>query len=175
MSARELNQKVGILKGLAAILRENLLRPMSPSEQKQNSVVASEILEIVWEIDSITSEKLSDREEQVRKLVVEGISNQEIASKLFVDEKTVKFHLSSIFKKLRVKNRGALIVEHYRDELARAKEDQRLLREQLEGQVAGGSGGRGTVPGSTDSRDGRAGSSSPLTIISSRESEDSKH
>lgn len=48
---------------------------------------------------------LSQREEQVLTLVAEGKSNLDIADRLFISVRTVKFHISSIFSKLNVKNR----------------------------------------------------------------------
>jgi DNA-binding NarL/FixJ family response regulator len=50
---------------------------------------------------------LSSREKQVLALVVLGLSNGEIASKLFVAESTVKTHLGSAFAKLGVRSRAA--------------------------------------------------------------------
>lgn len=48
---------------------------------------------------------LTNRELAILKLVAEGLSNLDIASKLFVTEQTVKFHLSNIYRKLGVGNR----------------------------------------------------------------------
>jgi len=48
---------------------------------------------------------LSARELQVLELIAEGKSNQDIADNLFISERTVKFHVSSILSKLNVKNR----------------------------------------------------------------------
>jgi DNA-binding NarL/FixJ family response regulator len=50
---------------------------------------------------------LTNRELAILKLVAEGRSNIDIASKLFVTEQTVKFHLSNIYRKLGVANRTA--------------------------------------------------------------------
>jgi DNA-binding NarL/FixJ family response regulator len=48
---------------------------------------------------------LSPREKQVLGMVVMGFSNQEIATKLYLAESTVKSHLSSAFAKLGVRSR----------------------------------------------------------------------
>ena len=49
---------------------------------------------------------LSEREEQVAALVAEGYTNKRIASELFLSEKTIEKHLSSIFGKLGVSKRA---------------------------------------------------------------------
>ncbi len=48
---------------------------------------------------------LTERELSILKLVAEGLSNLDIANRLFVTEQTVKFHLSNIYRKLGVGNR----------------------------------------------------------------------
>jgi DNA-binding NarL/FixJ family response regulator len=48
---------------------------------------------------------LTRREWQILTLVSEGMSNAEIAQRLWVTEQTVKFHLSNVYRKLGVSNR----------------------------------------------------------------------
>lgn len=60
--------------------------------------------------DILTQKGLSNREAEVAELVVKGLSNKEVANQLFVTEKTVKFHLTNIYKKMSVKSRAQLIV-----------------------------------------------------------------
>ena len=48
---------------------------------------------------------LRDRELEILLYVVRGSSNREIGNALYISEKTVKNHLSSIFRKLAVEDR----------------------------------------------------------------------
>ena len=48
---------------------------------------------------------LTERESEVLGLIAEGMLNKEIAQKLFISEKTVKNHVSNIFRKLQVSDR----------------------------------------------------------------------
>jgi DNA-binding NarL/FixJ family response regulator len=52
---------------------------------------------------------LSDRQLSILSLVAEGMSNPQIAGKLYITEQTVKFHLSNIYRKLGVGNRTEAI------------------------------------------------------------------
>lgn len=60
--------------------------------------------------DVLIQKGLSNREAEVAELVTKGLSNKEVANQLFVTEKTVKFHLTNIYKKMCVKSRAQLIV-----------------------------------------------------------------
>ncbi|MDD3435770.1 MAG: response regulator transcription factor [Candidatus Gastranaerophilales bacterium] len=55
-------------------------------------------------------EPLTLREIEVLTMVAQGANNQTIANKLFVKEVTVKTHLNSIFKKLKVSNRTQAVL-----------------------------------------------------------------
>lgn len=50
-------------------------------------------------------DKLTRREIEVIALIAEGLNNKEIADKLFISEKTVKNHVSNLFKKINVSDR----------------------------------------------------------------------
>ena len=52
---------------------------------------------------------LTEREREVLKLMVDGMSNAQIAERLFVSLSTVKFHIGNILMKLRVENRVAAV------------------------------------------------------------------
>jgi len=54
---------------------------------------------------------LSERESEVLRLVALGMSNKEVAEKLFLSQRTVKAHLTSVFNKLNVASRSEAIVK----------------------------------------------------------------
>jgi DNA-binding NarL/FixJ family response regulator len=64
------------------------------------------------------SSRLTPREAEVLQSLVGGLSNQEIADRLVVSEKTVKSHLTSIYRKLDVRDRSQAIVTAVREGLA---------------------------------------------------------
>src|SRR5690554_5934379 len=49
--------------------------------------------------------QLTPRELEVLQCIVQGMSNKEIATRLFISEKTVKNHITSLFRKLNVDDR----------------------------------------------------------------------
>lgn len=55
--------------------------------------------------------EITKREFNVINLLVKGLSNREIANKLFIEENSVKFHVTNIYKKVGTKG--------YRDFIAR--------------------------------------------------------
>ncbi|MGI5285434.1 ATP-binding protein [Nonomuraea polychroma] len=64
--------------------------------------------------DASTSEELTPQEQQIALLVRDGLSNPEVAARLFVSPRTVEWHLRKIFVKLGISSRTQL-----RDTLSR--------------------------------------------------------
>ena len=54
---------------------------------------------------------ITRRENEVINLIVSGYSNKEIARELYISVKTVKFHISNIYKKENVLDRTGLIIK----------------------------------------------------------------
>lgn len=73
-------------------------------------------------------EKLSKAEQGVYSHIMQGLTNTEIGKRLFVSEKTVKFHLGNIYKKFNVASARELM----------AKPAQREMRKKEEKKPKGG-------------------------------------
>jgi DNA-binding CsgD family transcriptional regulator len=58
--------------------------------------------------------ELRDREREVLELMMEGLRNRDIAARLFISERTVKFHVSNILAKLQVRSRTEAIALAHR-------------------------------------------------------------
>jgi LuxR family maltose regulon positive regulatory protein len=71
--------------------------PVAESEQTTSSLLRGPDSELV--------EPLSSRELEVLQLIAEGLTNQDVATRLYISLHTVKVHTRNIFTKLAVKNR----------------------------------------------------------------------
>ena len=79
---------------------------------------------VVKHIKSYLQERgLSKRESEVVILVVQGLTNKQVADQLCVAEKTVKFHLTNVYKRMKISRRSQIIwtlpmaqfIEHAKD------------------------------------------------------------
>jgi DNA-binding NarL/FixJ family response regulator len=52
---------------------------------------------------------MTKRQREVLRLIAEGKSNKEIAAKLRITERTVKFHVASILNRLDAENRAQAV------------------------------------------------------------------
>jgi DNA-binding NarL/FixJ family response regulator len=85
---------VGIWAGNRLTRKKMVLVPATPFEVNE---------------DNVRNLGISKREHEVLLLMAQGLSNQEIADKLFVSLNTVKTHSSNLFYKLEAKRRTQAI------------------------------------------------------------------
>ncbi len=101
-----------VLKESAPRLLVQSVRQVAAGEQSWNGKAIAGALRLVLQREQAAaslSAALTPREVEVTKMVASGLRNKEIASRLAITEGTVKFHLHSIYEKLGIDGRYALI------------------------------------------------------------------
>lgn len=93
----------------------NILDSIIQTVQKNNTWVYPELMQFLIQSVPLNDskqknllQKVTIKELEVLELVAQGLSNQEISKILDLAEVTVKKHISSLFKKLEVKDRLSL-------------------------------------------------------------------
>lgn len=96
------------------------VRKASCGEAVLHPQIAQKIIKGLRETDANRTnlhDELSKRELEVLQLLAEGISNFEIAARLFISEKTVKSHVSNILSKLHLADRTQAAVFAWRNKI----------------------------------------------------------
>ncbi len=91
-----------------------LLEKAHLGDKAYSSVVAKYLLK--REENTDVFDELTERERQILQEVARGFRNKQIADRLFISESTVKVHMKSLLKKLKVPSRTAatvLFLERY--------------------------------------------------------------
>jgi two-component system NarL family response regulator len=107
-----------LLKSQSADELLALLHCVERGEAALSPGLAARILQEFGRQASALDEKrqspgLSEREREVLALVAQGLKYKEVAAKLFVTERTIKYHMGQILDRLHLKNR-AQVVEYAR-------------------------------------------------------------
>src|SRR5579884_217010 len=112
-------------QGAAGIFSKEL--PLADLARNIRLVAAGGMLEPASDRDDAgahaSAPAFTDRQRQVLRFVMEGLSNKEIAWKLQISESYVKAILQSLFQKTGVRTRGQLVrvaFEQYEQELGPA-------------------------------------------------------
>jgi len=99
-----------ILKGSDMEVLFEAIKAVKNGETYIQSNLASQLIKKLNKSEEEDSDKnkirsLSKREIQVLIFITQGLSNKDIAEKLNISEKTVKNHVSNMFKKIKVNDR----------------------------------------------------------------------
>jgi DNA-binding NarL/FixJ family response regulator len=96
-----------LLAGACGIVFDNQLdRALAPSAR---AMLAGQLVVPLVLSQQLAPRPLSHREKQILGLVVLGLTNREIAQKLYLAESTVKTHLSSAFRKIDARSRSEAV------------------------------------------------------------------
>jgi DNA-binding NarL/FixJ family response regulator len=104
-----------LFEEIEALMRRARLRPVVADGQ-----AAEEEAAVPDELERIG---LTAREAEVLKLVADGLSNSQIAEKLFISRKTASVHVSNILSKLGVSTRVEAAALAHRRGLVQASAD----------------------------------------------------
>ncbi|MCP5028875.1 MAG: response regulator transcription factor [Actinomycetia bacterium] len=108
----DLVQAIRVVAGGEALLSPSVTRSLIEEFARTEPAPASLS-------DAAVPEALTDREAEVLRLLAKGLSNAEIAAKLFVGETTVKTHVSRVLMKLGVRDRVQAVVIAYETGIVR--------------------------------------------------------
>ncbi len=114
-----------LLKDVDADALADALRKAAQGEAVLHPRVASRLMDALRNNsdDSAILESLSQREREVLTLMAEGLSNQLIAERLGIGEKTVKTHVSNVLGKLNVSDRTQAAVYAWKSGLKQRPAD----------------------------------------------------
>jgi two-component system, NarL family, nitrate/nitrite response regulator NarL len=84
---------------------ESVMRGEVPCSPRIAANLVNRLATLSSERNHSVESNLTSREREVAELINEGLTNREIADRLYVEESTVKNHVHSILKKLRVRRR----------------------------------------------------------------------
>jgi DNA-binding NarL/FixJ family response regulator len=101
-----------VLKESAPRLLVQSVRQVARGEQSWNGKAIAGALRLMLQREqavAAASSTLTPREIEVTRMISSGLRNKEIAARLKISEATVKFHLHSIYEKLQIDGRYALM------------------------------------------------------------------
>jgi DNA-binding NarL/FixJ family response regulator len=103
----------------AAMERDQVLRAVEVVQKGELAAPRQLLRYLLSQDKNPNVENLSARQREILKMVAEGLSNAEIAGRLFLSESTIKQHLRTAYQLLEVRNRteAAKTIKNHAQEL----------------------------------------------------------
>lgn len=116
-------REAAILEAAHQILQSRPVLVAVLDTPEMRDVTVGELMDVLTRFDESNNgsemrARLSERELEVVRLIVEGLSNKQISDRLALSDKTVKNHISHILAKLSLSARTQVAVRALRDGLA---------------------------------------------------------
>jgi two-component system nitrate/nitrite response regulator NarL len=107
LAAFKAGARAYVLKGVSAHELAGVVRSVAAGEVYVTPSLAAGILVTLSRSTAPQDplEELSERESEILKLVVQGLTNREIGERLHLSEKTIKHYITNILEKLHVRSR----------------------------------------------------------------------
>lgn len=108
--ALRLGAKGYVLKGIGSRSLADVIKTVAAGSSYVSPSLSAQLIAGLAEAQEASNKRdlmaeLTEREQQVLKLVASGLSNKRVAIQLDLHEKTVKHHMTRILAKLKVSNR----------------------------------------------------------------------
>ena len=105
-----------LLKNVSGSNLVNAIRSVHAGEAVLHPTIAQKVFSRFGASSQASSEsvqpiELSERETEILKMAAHGLSNQEVADKLFLSRRTIQAHLANIFRKMDVGSRTEAVLQ----------------------------------------------------------------
>lgn len=100
----------GAISYLLKDTRADALRPAVRDAYAGRGTIDSKAMQAVMRRQNDVGGDLTKREREILKLIVQGLTNEEIGERLFLSQSTVRLHVSNVLMKLNAPNRTSAAV-----------------------------------------------------------------
>ncbi len=106
LAAFKAGARAYVLRGVSAQEPADVIRAAARGDVYVSPSLAAEMLVTLTRAPAPDAlQELTEREREILQLIGTGLTNREIAAKVFLSEKTIKHHVTNILQKLQVRSR----------------------------------------------------------------------